>query len=179
MNVFICGFMYLLSNSIVGISLYPLHQHSPTDPSGDALMMVPERPTVSAGVPSQPISTEQSGQPETKPKKKKKKKAKVVDGEEGGKMAAGEVEEDFKSELPNPGSEACEQVTGTGIVEGSSPSEGEKKKRKKKPKEKAQGQEPKEPKTAKTPKTPKTPKEPKEKKAKSSVTKTKTPKKNR
>uniref|UniRef100_A0A8D2ZG83 Chromodomain helicase DNA binding protein 7 n=1 Tax=Scophthalmus maximus TaxID=52904 RepID=A0A8D2ZG83_SCOMX len=149
-----------------------MYDHSPYtgyDQSG-----APGGPTICAGMPSQPISTEQPSNQETKPKKKKKKKAKVADAdeEEGGKKAAkGGAEEDSKSEFPRSGSEAGEQVTGTGIVEGSSPSVEEKKKRKKKPKEKAEGKEPKEPKTPKTPKMPKTPKEPKEKKAKSSTPK--------
>lgn len=91
--------------------------------------------------------------------------------EEGGKKTEGEED---KSEIPGTGSDTGQQVTGTGIVERSSPPVEEKKKRKKKPKEKT---EPKEPKTPKTPKTPRTPKEPKEKKTKSS--KTKTPKKTR
>ncbi|XP_035026244.2 chromodomain-helicase-DNA-binding protein 7 [Hippoglossus stenolepis] len=158
----------------------PHVQHSPTDPSGDASMMVTERPTVCAGVPSQPISTEQPNNQETKPKKKKKKKAKVVDEEDEGEKKAGRgsAEVDLMSEFTRSGSEAGEQVTGTGIVEGSSPTVEEKKKRKKKPKEKAEVKEPKEPKTQKTPKMPKTPKDPKEKKAKSSMPKTKPPKKN-
>lgn len=167
---------YLLTH-INGYLSPLLPQHSPTDSSGDASMKVLERPTVGAGAPSQPISTEQPSNQETKPKKKKKKKAKMVDGEEedGGKKAArGGAEEDIKSEFHRLGSDAGEQVTG-----GSSPSVEDKKKRKKKPKEKAEGKEPKEPKTPKTPKTAKTPKEPKEKKAKSSTPKTKTPKKTR
>ncbi|XP_056276193.1 chromodomain-helicase-DNA-binding protein 7 isoform X2 [Pseudoliparis swirei] len=142
-------------------------------------MKVPDRPAVGVCSPGQPISTEQPGNQETKPKKKRKKKAKVASGEkeEGGKnaaretpAAAGGAEEDVKSEFPGTGSDAGERVTGKGTVEGSSPPVEEKKKRKKKPKEKVEGKEP------KTPKTPKTPKEPKEKKTKSSTPKTKTPK---
>lgn len=169
----------LLSNSLTDIFFSLFLQHSPTDPSGDASVKAPERPNIGAGVPNQPISTDQPSNQETKPKKKKKKKAKAGDGEEdeGGKNAArggGAAEEDLKSEFPRTGSDAGEQVTVTGTVEGSSPSLEEKKKRKKKPKEKAEG---KEPKTPKTPKMGKTPKDPKEKKAKSSTPKTKTPKK--
>ncbi|KAJ0058954.1 hypothetical protein NL108_003289, partial [Boleophthalmus pectinirostris] len=157
----------------------PHVQHSPTDPSGEGSVMLPDRSTASG----QNICTEQPNDQETKPKKKKKKKAKVLDAEdeelkntsvEGG-------EEDMKSEFPATGSDAGE----LGTVEGISPPQ-EKKKRKKKPKDKAEGaegKEPKEPKTPKTPKapkTPKTPKEPKEakeKKTKVSTPKAKTPKK--
>uniref|UniRef100_A0AAQ4QGG2 Chromodomain helicase DNA binding protein 7 n=1 Tax=Gasterosteus aculeatus aculeatus TaxID=481459 RepID=A0AAQ4QGG2_GASAC len=162
----------------------PHVQHSPSDPSGDASMMVPDRSTVGAGTTGQPISTEQPSNQVTKPKRKRKKKAKVAAGEdEGGKeareeaAAAREGEEDAKSDYLGTGSDAGEHVAGTGTVEGSSPPMEEKKKRKKKPKEKVEGKEPKAPKTPKTPKTPKEPKEPKEKKAKSSTPKTKTPKK--
>uniref|UniRef100_A0A7N6B9N4 DNA helicase n=1 Tax=Anabas testudineus TaxID=64144 RepID=A0A7N6B9N4_ANATE len=154
----------------------PHVQHSPTDPSGDASMRLPDRPAVGAGAPGQPIGTEQPSDQETKPKKKKKKKAKIMDGdeEEGVKKSlTGATEEDVKLEFPGSGSDVGQQVTDKGIEE-SSPLVEEKKKRKKKPKEKTEGNEPKE---QKTPKTPKTPKDPKEKKAKSSTPKTKTPKK--
>ncbi|KAM8851002.1 LOW QUALITY PROTEIN: chromodomain-helicase-DNA-binding protein 7 [Spinachia spinachia] len=159
----------------------PHVQHSPTDPSGDASMMVPDRVTVGAATSGQPISTEQLSNQVTKPKRKRKKKAKVAAGEDEGekKVAAREEavaregEEDAKSDYLGTGSDAGEHVAGPGTVEGS-PLMEEKKKRKKKPKEKVESKEPKAP---KTPKTPKTPKEPKEKKAKSSTPKTKTPKK--
>ncbi|CAJ1071406.1 chromodomain-helicase-DNA-binding protein 7 [Xyrichtys novacula] len=157
----------------------PHVQHSPTDPPGDASMMVPDRSTVDGGAPSQLVSTEQPSNQESKPKKKRKKKAKVVDKKEDeAEVEAGR--EEVKSEFPATSSGAGEQFTSTGIVDGCSPPAEEKKKRKKKPKEKAEGKQPKEPKTQKTPKTPKTPKEPKEpkeKKTKSSTPKTKTPKK--
>ncbi|XP_034559711.1 chromodomain-helicase-DNA-binding protein 7 isoform X3 [Notolabrus celidotus] len=152
----------------------PHVQHSPTDPPGDASMMVPDRSTVDAGAPSQPISTEQPSNQETKPKRKRKKKAKVVDKEEAEEEKK-DGEKEVSVEFPATGSDAGEQVTG--VEHGSSPPVEEKKKRKKKPKEKAEGKQPKEPKAQKTPKTPKTPKEPKEKKTKSSTPKAKTPKK--
>ncbi|XP_072297015.1 chromodomain-helicase-DNA-binding protein 7 [Eucyclogobius newberryi] len=161
----------------------PHIQHSPTDPSGEGSVMLPDRSTASG----QNISTEQPSDLETKPKKKKKKKAKVLNAadEEGMKNTSVEGgEDDMKSEFPAAGNDMGAQ----GTVEGISPPQ-EKKKRKRKPKDKAEGtegKEPKEPKTPKTPKvpktpkTPKTPKEPKEakeKKPKVSTPKTKTPKK--
>lgn len=169
--------LFILGNSFkinCHISLWSF-QHSSLDPSADASVIVPDRPT---GDARQPVGTERPNDQETKPKKKKKKKTKVEDGEEERKKSITKVEEDIKSGLPSTG---CEQGAGPGIGDGTSPAV-EKKKRKKKPKEKAEGTEAKEPKTPKmpkTPKTPKTPKEPKEKKVKNSTPKVKMPKKSR
>lgn len=152
-------------------------QHSPADPSGEALVMLPDRSTACTGASGQPISTEQPNDQETKPKKKKKKKAKVLVGEEeeDGKNTSVGGEEDIKSEFPVTGSDTGDH----GTVEGSLLPQEDKKKRKRKPKDKAEGKEPKTPKAPKTPKTPKEPKEPKEKKVKNLTPKTKTPKKTR